>query len=91
MFARSTVPSLIVIGTLHMLTLACALAAAKPTISRASDAARRRSLPDDLLACAARLDGHVARSACSLLGVLRFTALVLPFDLVRFLVVSPPR
>jgi hypothetical protein len=40
MFARITVPSLIVIGTSHMLTLACALGTANPARSRARGRAR---------------------------------------------------
>src|SRR2546423_14814614 len=39
MLARSTVPSLIVIGTLHMLTLACASDAALAANSKATDSA----------------------------------------------------
>src|SRR5437764_942756 len=47
MLARSTVPSLIVIGTLHMLTLACACDAAVAANSTASEstAASRATFP----------------------------------------------
>src|SRR3954454_20958227 len=43
MLARSTVPSLIVIGTLHMLTLACASDAPLAANSNATDSAAASS------------------------------------------------